>query len=193
MPRSFRWKIPLLVVVLAFACLQTFPLAEKINLGLDLQGGMHLVLRVDTSELPPTAKVEDVTEVALEVIRNRIDQFGVREPTLQRQGERRIIIQLPGVQDPARAKALIGKTALLEFNMVEENANPVEAEERGAPEGLKLLYEIERDRESVQVTISLGVASYPLDHVDSAEGMLEAADKRLYEAKGAGRNQTVFE
>ena len=51
----------------------------------------------------------------------------------------------------------------------------------------------ERDRESVQVTISLGVASYPLDHVDSAEGMLEAADKRLYEAKGAGRNQTVFE
>ena len=51
----------------------------------------------------------------------------------------------------------------------------------------------ERDSESVQVTISLGVASYPLDPIDSAEGVIEAADKRLYQAKGAGRNQTIFE
>jgi preprotein translocase subunit SecD len=53
-------------------------------------------------------------------LRNRIDQFGVAEPTVQRQGSQDILIQLPGIQDPARAKALIGKTALLEFKIVAE-------------------------------------------------------------------------
>ncbi|MBI3301086.1 MAG: protein translocase subunit SecD [Deltaproteobacteria bacterium] len=57
---------------------------------------------------------------SLETLRNRIDQFGVAEPTVQRQGNREILVQLPGIQDPARAKALIGKTALLEFKLVAE-------------------------------------------------------------------------
>jgi len=61
---------------------------------------------------------------ALETIRNRIDQFGVTEPLLQRQGKTQIVIQLPGVKDPKRAKALIQDTALLEFKMLDEANAP---------------------------------------------------------------------
>jgi preprotein translocase subunit SecD len=63
---------------------------------------------------------EYALEQSLETLRNRIDQFGVSEPTVQRQGSQDILIQLPGIQDPGRAKALIGKTALLEFKIVAE-------------------------------------------------------------------------
>ena len=94
---------------------------------------------------------EQSVSQALETIRNRIDQFGVREPTLQRQGQRRIIVQLPGVKDPARAKALIGKTALLEFKMVVESANPAEVAQSGVPPGQMLLHEIVRNRETGQI------------------------------------------
>jgi preprotein translocase subunit SecD len=61
---------------------------------------------------------------ALETIRNRIDQFGVAEPLIQQQGLRQIVVQLPGVKDPGRAKALIKNTALLEFKMLDEE-NPI--------------------------------------------------------------------
>jgi preprotein translocase subunit SecD len=60
----------------------------------------------------------NAVEQALQVLRNRIDQFGVAEPSIQTQGDDEIVIQLPGVQDPQRAKALIGRTALLEFRLV---------------------------------------------------------------------------
>ena len=62
-------------------------------------------------------------EQALETIRNRVDEFGVAEPTIQRTGTDGILIQLPGVQDPARAKSLIGKTAQLEFHLLAQDAN----------------------------------------------------------------------
>jgi preprotein translocase subunit SecD len=84
-----------------------------VNLGLDLQGGSYLVLEAqDTATVRVTAEAVDA---AMRVIENRIDQIGVAEPTLQRQGGRRIAVELPGIQDPERAIALIGKTALLEF------------------------------------------------------------------------------
>lgn len=63
---------------------------------------------------------EDAVKRSLEILRNRIDQFGVSEPNITRQGERRIVLELPGVQDPQRARDLIGKTALLEFKMLIE-------------------------------------------------------------------------
>jgi preprotein translocase subunit SecD len=63
---------------------------------------------------------EYALEQSMETMRNRIDQFGVAEPTVQRQGNQEILVQLPGIQDPARAKALIGKTAVLEFKLVAE-------------------------------------------------------------------------
>jgi len=156
---------------------------KAINLGLDLQGGMHVVLEVDIKELLKNlasnintefeqALIEadrqvqksdedfitvfnsnlkskglnivryyasadlrsesDVLEYlrdqsteavdrSLEILRNRVDEFGVSEPIIQKQGDRRIIVELAGVTDPTRVRKLIGKTALLEFKMLREN------------------------------------------------------------------------
>ncbi len=85
----------------------------RLTLGLDLQGGSHLVL--EAQDTPQTPATPEAVDAALRVIENRIDQLGVVEPTLQRQGSRRIIVELPGILDPQRAIELIGKTALLEF------------------------------------------------------------------------------
>ncbi|RYG59787.1 MAG: protein translocase subunit SecD, partial [Alphaproteobacteria bacterium] len=63
----------------------------------------------------------------LQVLRSRVDQFGVAEPVIQQQGDRRVIVELPGVQDVERAKAAIGKTAQLTFHMVDENADSTSA------------------------------------------------------------------
>jgi SecD/SecF fusion protein len=95
--------------------------SDALRLGLDLEGGMHLVLEVDKSELSDE-EAEDATDRALEIIRNRVDQFGVSEPSIQKQGSERIVVQLPGVQDAMQAKNLIGQTALLEFKLVRSAA-----------------------------------------------------------------------
>ena len=103
---------------------QSLPAAElaqlrkkAIHLGLDLQGGMHLVLEVDKSRLS-VEEAKDAVDRAMEVLRRRVDEFGVAEPLIQREGEDRIAIQLPGLTDRQRAMDLIGKTALLEFKLV---------------------------------------------------------------------------
>jgi SecD/SecF fusion protein len=90
---------------------------RAIKLGLDLQGGMHLVLEVDTAKLPPD-EVKDAAARAKEIITNRIDQFGVAEPIVQSQGDQRIIVELPGIKDIERATRLIGQTAQLEFRLL---------------------------------------------------------------------------
>lgn len=96
-------------------------LREKaIKLGLDLQGGMHLLLEVDKSKLGP-AEARNAVDQAIQIIRNRIDQFGVAEPSIQKQGDNRIVVQLPGLLDQERAKQLIGQTALLEFKLVKSD------------------------------------------------------------------------
>ncbi len=77
---------------------------------------------------------------ALETIRNRIDQLGVRETTVQREGEDRILVQLPGIQDPERAKELIGKTAVLEFKLVDDTHSVADAQRNGPPPGDQILY-----------------------------------------------------
>ena len=90
---------------------------QAIHLGLDLQGGLQLLLEVDTKGLKP-AEARDAVERAREIINNRIDQFGVAEPMIQIEGKDRIAVQLPGLTDRGRAIDLIGKTALLEFKLV---------------------------------------------------------------------------
>jgi SecD/SecF fusion protein len=94
---------------------------KALKLGLDLRGGMHLVLEVDDSQLTSEEK-KDVLDRALEIIRNRVDQFGVSEPVIQKEGTKRIIVQLPGLTDPERAKRLIGQTALLEWRLVRQQS-----------------------------------------------------------------------
>jgi preprotein translocase subunit SecD len=85
---------------------------------------------------------EFAVDQSLETIRNRVDQFGVREPVIQRSGSDGILIQLPGIQDPNRAKDLIGKTAVLEFKLVSQAAVAPEA---APPPGTEILYGQDRD------------------------------------------------
>ena len=82
---------------------------------------------------------------AIETIRNRVDQFGVSEPTIVPQGQRRILIQLPGIKDPDRAIRLIGKTAQLEFRLVAEGVSVDQALKNGPPPGTEILYEHQVD------------------------------------------------
>jgi SecD/SecF fusion protein len=138
---SLKWRVPLLAILIALAFHLVTPPFDpdgegpregKLKLGLDLQGGMHLVLRVDTEALPLDER-EDATERALEIIRNRIDQFGVSEPSIQRQSSDQIVLQLPGISDRKRAIELIGKTALLEFKLVSDDI----ADDEQPPAGTK--------------------------------------------------------
>lgn len=123
MLRRDRWRLLLVAVVVLVALFLVFPVKGRINLGLDLKGGAHIVLQAkDTAE----SKVsEDSLERLLAVLRNRVDQFGVAEPVIQREGADRIIVDLPGVQDPDAALELIGKTALLEFRAVVTSTSPI--------------------------------------------------------------------
>jgi protein-export membrane protein SecD len=92
---------------------------KALKLGLDLKGGMHLTLEIDDSQLKAEEK-KDVLDRALEIVRNRVDQFGVSEPTIQKEGSKRIIVQLPGLTDPDRAKRLLGQTAMLEWRLIRQ-------------------------------------------------------------------------
>jgi preprotein translocase subunit SecD len=103
-------------------------LAKKINLGLDLQGGMHLVMRANFEKIERKTKEtltekdkNEITQQALELIRNRIDKFGVSEPSIRPRGTEAIEIQLPGVKDPKGVKKAIGTTGRVEYRLVDDN------------------------------------------------------------------------
>ena len=83
--------------------------------------------------------VKGAMEVATEVIRKRIDEMGTREPTIQQQGDNRIVVQVPGLQNPKALKDLLGQTAKLEFKLVDVNANPAEVAQGRAPVGSEVL------------------------------------------------------
>jgi SecD/SecF fusion protein len=140
MTKNLFLKAIAILGICALCTYFSFPLQKRINLGLDLQGGMHLLLKVDTSHLNAKAK-EDAADRSLEVIRNRIDEFGVREASVQKQGTDEIVVQLPGVTDRERAIELIGRTALLEFKLVVQDADKLkQAIEGNVPEGYELKY-----------------------------------------------------
>ena len=87
--------------------------------GLDLQGGIHLGLELDQSK-GKVANPSDAIDRALKVIRTRIDEFGVAEPLVQKLGTSRIIVDLPGLKDPARAIAIVQRSAFLQFEMTDK-------------------------------------------------------------------------
>jgi len=89
-----------------------------INLGLDLQGGIHLALEVDQSK-GPVPDCADAIQRAERVVRTRIDEFGTTEPVVQVQGRCRLIVELAGEKDPARARSIIERTAFLEFRITD--------------------------------------------------------------------------
>ena len=138
--RTLKWKWLIIIIVTVLALWQLHysyvyfrmtqeqkenidPLVLKkiasraLHLGLDLKGGMHIVLQIDKSKLKPEEQ-QGALDRALEIIRNRVDQFGVSEPMIQKQGTDRILVQLPGVINRERAEEIIGRTALLEFKLV---------------------------------------------------------------------------
>ena len=139
---SVKWRIILIAIVVIIALYYLYPtlklaslsddekasmppeeLAEirgkAIHLGLDLQGGMHVVLEIDKTAIE-AEDLEGTMDKAETVIRNRIDKFGVSEPLIQKQGNDRIVVQLAGVKDEQRAKELLGRMALLEFRLLKE-------------------------------------------------------------------------
>ncbi|MDQ6829115.1 MAG: protein translocase subunit SecD [Gemmatimonadota bacterium] len=87
--------------------------------GLDLQGGMHLALEIDESK-GTVANKADAIQRAVKVVRNRIDQFGVSEPVVQTVGTERIIVELPGIDDPRRAQQLVDQQAFLQFQITDK-------------------------------------------------------------------------
>lgn len=233
MLKGLKWKLIIYAAIIVFAILLVLPTVtsqlpswytkviptDKIHLGLDLQGGMHIVLEVEAEKAiesyveriknnikddlkdrgVPAGKVErekrdqivlefsgekvkvekllserysimhelssseigggiwrialvldsrqaeqvkkNALDQALETIRNRIDQFGVSEPEITIQGTEQILIQLPGIKDPQRAKSLIGRTALLEFKLVDEEEDIETALKGVIPEGDVILYQ----------------------------------------------------
>ncbi|MFH1245426.1 MAG: protein translocase subunit SecD [Candidatus Omnitrophota bacterium] len=144
MIKSLKWKALLIIGITAWAVWMAYPPQEKIKLGLDLQGGMHLILKVDVDKVAPD-KREDATDRVIEIIRNRIDLFGVSEPLIQKQGKNRIVIQLPGVTDRERALQIIRQTAHLEFKLVNEDAEKMkQALDGNVPVGFELEYLDER-------------------------------------------------
>lgn len=116
MLRSDKWRLMIVVLVILAAAFTIYPIDGKIKLGLDLKGGAHILLKAKgTPENPVT---NDSIDRLIAVLRNRVDQYGVTEPVIQREGQDRVIVDLPGVSDPEAALELIGKTAQLEFREV---------------------------------------------------------------------------
>ncbi len=103
----------LVAILLGVAAYFAFPLS-KTNLGLDLQGGLSVTLQA------PQGTSGDDLDKALSIIQNRVNRLGVAEPEIQRQGTDKISVQLPGIENPEEALAVIGKTAVLEFHEVSD-------------------------------------------------------------------------
>ncbi|MCK5260488.1 MAG: protein translocase subunit SecD, partial [Candidatus Omnitrophica bacterium] len=149
MSKSIRNRLFVVFGVILAALFFTFPVEKHINLGLDLEGGMHLILEVDTEELSANEK-KDVVERAIEILRNRIDKIGASEPVIQRQGQNQILVQLPGITNRDAAMKMIGTVAQLEFRLVNSDPNDLEAALKGnVPEGYSLEYIPNNDNEPV--------------------------------------------
>jgi len=119
---TIKGRIAIIFVVLAVAIGALY--TRGVTRGLDLQGGMYLALEINDPDntMDPAVKRENIDK-NLEILRNRIDQFGVAEPSVQKVGDERIVVQLPGIKDEARAKGVIERQAFLEWKLV----RPVDA------------------------------------------------------------------
>jgi preprotein translocase subunit SecD len=113
-------RLGVIAVVLLLSALAVFPIEGRVKLGLDLKGGVHIVLQAKAASESDAVRdgTGDPIERLIAVLRNRIDQYGIVEPQIQREGVDRVAIDLPGVEDPEAAIDLIGRTAMLEFRQV---------------------------------------------------------------------------
>jgi SecD/SecF fusion protein len=150
--------------------------SRVLNLGLDLKGGMHVVLQVETKGLSEDAK-RDAVQRAVEIIRNRVDEFGVAEPSIFPEGRDRIVVQLPGIEDPQRALKLIGRTALLEFKLVaEDNLTEKVLERINAKK--PILANIVEDHGSTMEGVGFTVWKIPENRLPMVQAILNSTDIR---------------
>lgn len=187
MTRSIRVRALLALTVLAVSLY--IAATVPVRLGLDLRGGTQIVLQTRST---PTAKADrEATDRALEVLRGRIDALGVAEPTLVRSGDNRIIVELPGVQNPKKAADVLGRTAQLTFHAAlgtggqgdvtrpaqpEDDPRPAQSEDDtrpGQPEDDARPAQPERPREKVLpdesgTQLRLGPAALTGEHVKKA-------------------------
>ncbi|MGW0699065.1 protein translocase subunit SecD [Streptomyces sp. NPDC002867] len=166
--RTTLWRalIALAVVAVSLGVALTTPA----RLGLDLRGGTRIVLETEDS---PTARADAAaTDRALEVLRRRVDGLGVAEPSLARSGERRIVVELPGVRDPRKAAEVIGRTAQLTFHAVTGAASG--PANRPAADGSRVL----ADPDTPGGHLRLGPTALTGDGVEDAEAVLDTRTGR---------------
>jgi preprotein translocase subunit SecD len=126
--KTLRGRIVTVVVIVAVAVWQLFEhrseTGDWLKLGLDLKGGMHLVLEVDDPQgtMTPEARADMIDRVET-IIRTRVDEFGIDEPLIQRQGAERLIVELAGISDEEQAKGIVTRNAFLEFKMVQQSSD----------------------------------------------------------------------
>lgn len=111
MRRGSAWRVLLVLIIIGVCAFTLY--RDPIALGLDLQGGVHVVL--EARETPQAPVTNETMERAIAVVERRVNGLGVAEPLIQREGARRIVVELPGITDPAQAVDVIGRTAQLEI------------------------------------------------------------------------------
>ena len=128
--------------------------AGKIRLGLDLQGGTSFLMGMDTKSFSTNQTREQVMDQAVEVLRRRVDKFGVAEPVIQPAGENRILVQLPGLSEDDResARRQLSRPAFLEFRMLHEQSDQFIAQGMNAPGYERLATSVKRD-DGTQVSV----------------------------------------
>jgi preprotein translocase subunit SecD len=119
-------------------------LLRKLDPDTQMESGADGRVRLQLSEQALQQRESAAVDQSLEIIRRRIDETGVREPTIQREGNNRILVQLPGVDDPQRIKALIGKTAKMTFHLLDDSADLSEALSGRPPPGSVVLPMVDR-------------------------------------------------
>ncbi|MHB8084737.1 MAG: protein translocase subunit SecD, partial [Dehalococcoidia bacterium] len=123
------WLLVFILAIFIFGLWTVIPLdsdrfgRQGLTLGLDLKGGAYLVYQADLSKKDPTQSTDQVMTSVINKIERRANTFGVKEPIIQRQGEDRILVQLPGEKNVDEAKRLIGQVALLEFKETTTDAS----------------------------------------------------------------------
>ncbi|HUI07780.1 MAG TPA: protein translocase subunit SecD [Verrucomicrobiae bacterium] len=176
MNKQFAWKFGIVAAILAASVYSMWPVDKKIKLGLDLKGGTSFLLQMDLSKIDVTGRGQAIRQ-AVEIIRKRVDRFGVAEPIIQPVGENRILVQLPGLaeQRQAEARQTIERTAYLEFRLVHERNEELVAESVSDPRFVppvgyqKLVREETRDGRLVKQTYFVKVRpELTGKHVDRA-------------------------
>lgn len=174
MDKNFKWKLLLIITVIAGAIWAAYPPDQKISLGLDLKGGIHLLLEVDTEKIPENQR-EGAVDRAVEIIRNRIDQFGVREPSIVKQGRDQVVVQLPGLTDEARARDIVSKTAHLEFKLVSDDAELLKSAVDAAKPALVTETPKEGEQPATPIlppTPPANLENYEIKEIEGEEGQL---------------------